>query len=166
MLWRILLKNQDNYYKDNIIKKILFIDLDGIVADFVSAMHAHPLRHSPPYDKDPDTIPGLFRNLKPIKDAVGSVNKLLSSEQYDVYFLSTAPWNNPSAWTDKRLWIEEQFGDKINRRLILTHRKDLVMGDILIDDRPNNGAENFQGEWIHFGSEAYPNWLAVLNYLL
>jgi len=86
-----LLKNQDNYYKDNIIKKILFIDLDGIVADFVSAMHAHPLRHSPPYDKDPDTIPGLFRNLKPIKDAVGSVNKLLSSEQYDVYFLSTAP---------------------------------------------------------------------------
>ena len=26
-----MLKNQDNYYKDNIIKKILFIDLDGIV---------------------------------------------------------------------------------------------------------------------------------------
>jgi len=70
LLWRILLKNQVNYYKDNIIKKILFIDLDGIVADFVSAMHAHPLRHSPPYDKDPDTIPGLFRNLKPIKDAL------------------------------------------------------------------------------------------------
>ena len=43
-------------------------------------MHAHPLRHEPPYDKDPDTIPGLFRNLKPIRDAVGSVNKLLSSD--------------------------------------------------------------------------------------
>ena len=146
--------------------QLVYIAFDGVVADFVSAMHAHPLRHSPPYDKDPDTIQGLFRNLKPIKDAVGSVNKLLSSEQYDVYFLSTAPWNNSSAWTDKRLWIEEQFGDKINRRLILTHRKDLVIGDILIDDRPNNGAENFQGEWIHFGSMAYPNWLAVLNYLL
>ena len=40
------------------------------------------------------------------------------------------------------------------------------MGDILIDDRPNNGANNFRGEWIHFGSEKYPNWPAVLDYLL
>jgi 5'(3')-deoxyribonucleotidase len=91
-------------------------------------MHAHPLRHEPPYDKDPDTIPGLFRNLKPIKDAVGSVNKLLSSDKYEVYFLSTAPWGNTSAWTDKRIWLEELFGDTINRKLILTHRKDLVKG--------------------------------------
>lgn len=78
------------------MSKLLYIDLDGVVADFVSAMHAHPLRLKPPYDKDPDTIPGLFSNLKPIKDAVGSVNKLLSSEQYEVYFLSTAPWGNTS----------------------------------------------------------------------
>lgn len=148
------------------MKKLLYIDLDGVIADFISAMHSHPLREIPPYDEHPDTIPNIFRNLKPIEGAIASVNQLLESEKYEVYFLSTAPWNNPSAWTDKRLWIEEQFGDKINRRLILTHRKDLVMGDILIDDRPNNGAENFQGEWIHFGSKAYPNWLAVLNYLL
>ena len=114
-------------------------------------MHAHHLRHKPPYDKDPDTIPGLFRNLEPLKDAVDSVNKLLSSEQYEVYFLSTAPWGNTSAWTDKRIWLEELFGDTINRKLILTNRKDLVKGDILIDDRPNNGAKDFEGEWIHFG---------------
>ena len=114
--------------------KLLYIDLDGVVADFVSAMNSHPSRNQPPYDLDPDTIPGLFRNLEPIKDAIASVNKLLNSDKYEVYILSTAPWNNPSAWTDKRLWIEEQFGDKINRKLILTHRKDLVKGDILIDD--------------------------------
>ena len=89
-------------------------------------MHAHPLRHTPPYHEDPDTIPGLFRNLEPIKDAITSVNKLLNSDKYEVYFLSTAPWGNTSAWTDKRIWLEEQFGDKINRKLILTHRKDLV----------------------------------------
>ena len=79
------------------MKKLLYIDLDGVVADFVSSMHAYPLRHAPPYHEDPDTIPGLFRNLKPIRDALGSVNKLLSSEQYEVYFLSTAPWGNTSA---------------------------------------------------------------------
>ena len=129
-------------------------------------MDTHPLREDPLYAKDPDTIPSLFRHLKPIDAAIKSVEKLLKSPKYDVYFLSTAPWNNPSAWTDKRLWLEQQFGDKINRKLILTHRKYLVKGDILIDDRPNNGAKDFDGEWIHFGSEKFPNWLAVLNYLL
>ena len=99
------------------MKKLLYIDLDGVVADFVSAMNAHPLRHTPPYHEDPDTIPGLFRNLEPLKDAVDSVNKLLDSKKYEVYFLSTAPCGNTSAWSDKRIWLEEQFGDKINRKL-------------------------------------------------
>lgn len=146
--------------------KLLYIDLDGVVADFVTAMKTHPLIHQPPHDKNPDTIPGLFRHLKPIDAAIESVKKLLKSPKYDVYFLSTAPWNNPSAWTDKRLWIEQQFGNEINRRLILTHRKDLVIGDILIDDRPNNGAKNFQGEWIHFGSKDFPDWNSIIKYLL
>lgn len=146
--------------------KLLYIDLDGVVADFVSAMNAHPLRNEPPFNKDPDTIPGLFRNLKPIESAISSVEKLHHSEKYEVYFISTAPWNNPSAWTDKRLWLAEQFGDIINRRLILTHRKDLVKGDILIDDRPNNGTKDFEGELIKFGSDEYPNWDSVINYLL
>jgi len=50
--------------------------------------------------------------------------------------------------------------------LILTHRKDLVKGDILIDDRPNNGAKDFEGEWIHFGSENFPDWSSVIKHLL
>lgn len=148
------------------MRKLLYIDLDGVIADFISAMHSHPLRKTPPYDEHPDTIPNIFRNLEPIEGAIASVNQLLESEKYEVYFLSTAPWNNPSAWTDKRLWLEEQFGDVINRKLILTHRKDLVKGDILIDDRPNNGAKDFEGEWIHFGSDDYPDWNMVLNYLI
>jgi len=119
-----------------LIKKLLYIDLDGVVADFVTAMNAHPLRYQPPYDKDPDTIPGLFKNLKPIKEAISSVNKLLDSKKYEVYFLSTAPWNNTSAWTDKRIWLEEQFGDKINRKLILTHNKTWLKATYLLTIDP------------------------------
>ena len=148
------------------MRKILFIDLDGVVADFISAMNTHPLIEDIRYTQNPDTIPGIFRHLKPINAAIKSVKKLLKSPKYDVYFLSTAPWNNPSAWTDKRIWLEEQFGDKISRKLILTHRKDLVKGDILIDDRPNNGAKDFEGKWIHFGSEDFPDWSSVLKYLV
>lgn len=128
-------------------------------------MHSHPLRKISPYDEHPDTIPGIFRNLNPIIGAIDAVKILLDSNQYEVYFLSTAPWNNPSAWTDKRLWLEDQFGDLVNRRLILTHRKDLLKGDILIDDRPNNGAKDFEGNWIQFGTEEFPDWRSILKHL-
>jgi 5'-nucleotidase len=64
------------------------------------------------------------------------------------------------------LWLEKYFGERIKRKLILTHRKDVVKGDILIDDRPNNGAKDFEGEWIHFGCDDFRNWHEVLKYLL
>ena len=35
----------------------------------------------------------------------------------------------------------------------------------MVDDRPNNGAEKFEGEWIKFGSKGFMNWEEVLNYL-
>ena len=41
----------------------------------------------------------------------------------------------------------------------------MLRGDFLIDDRPFNGAENFEGEWIQMGSEKFPDWNAVLKYL-
>ena len=51
------------------------------------------------------------------------------------------------------------------KRLILTHHKNLNRSDFLVDDRPKNGADLFEGEWIHFGSEAFPDWASVLSYL-
>ena len=62
--------------------------------------------------------------------------------------------------------MEEKFGDKINRKLILTHQKDLVKVDMVIDDRPNNGAKDFDGEWIHFGSKDFPDLSSVIKYLI
>lgn len=145
--------------------KIIFIDLDGVIADFESAIKTHPLRNQAPFDIHPDTIPNIFLNLSTIPGAFDAVNKLLCDIRFEIYFLSTAPWNNPSAWTDKRLWLEMLFGEKINRRLILTHRKDLLKGDILIDDRPNNGAENFEGKILKFASLEFPDWNSILKEL-
>lgn len=111
-------------------------------------------------------MPGVYENLEPITQAVDSVYKLLKSPLYDVYFLSTAPWDNPEAWTHKRLWIAKHFDEKlVRKRLILCHHKQLLTGDYLIDDRRFNGASEFTGEWIHFGSEAFPDWGTILVYL-
>jgi len=52
------------------------------------------------------------------------------------------------------------------KRLILSHNKHLNYGDYLIDDRPNNGAKDFQGEWLHFGEDGiYKTWPEVMDYL-
>ena len=66
----------------------------------------------------------------------------------------------------KILWIEKYFGNSFRKKLILTHRKDLNIGDYLIDDRTSHGAGNFSGKHIHFGSEEFPDWEAVEKYLI
>lgn len=149
------------------MRKIVYIDLDGVVADFDKGKQEHPLGNVTPYKGRPDKIPGIYEKLEPVKDAIDCVNILLDSPEYDVYFLSTAPWDNPEAWMHKRLWVDQYFETKkIRKRLILSHQKHLMIGDYLIDDRRFNGASEFTGEWIHFGSETYPDWISVLDYLI
>ena len=58
------------------------------------------------------------------------------------------------------------FGDLAKKKLILTHRKDLCIGDYLIDDRLKNGAGEFTGELLHFGpGNDFPHWEKVIDYL-
>lgn len=62
--------------------------------------------------------------------------------------LSTAPWHNPSAWSDKVKWIQHYFGEEkgsaLYKRLILSHHKNLNQGDYLIDDRTKMVLANFK----------------------
>jgi len=146
--------------------KVIYVDLDGVVADFDKGKSDHLLGGVTPYIGRPDKLPGVYENLDPITDAIESMNKLLNDSRFDVYFLSTAPWDNPEAWMHKRLWVAKHFNEKlIRKRLILCHHKQLLIGDYLIDDRRFNGASEFKGEWIHFGSDQFPDWKSVLIYL-
>jgi 5'(3')-deoxyribonucleotidase len=111
-----------------------------------------------------DEIPGLFGSMLPIPGAIEAVHRL--NEYYDCYILSTAPWKNPSAWSDKVLWVTKYLDDVFHKRIVITHCKHLCKGDILIDDRGKNGTSEFEGEWIQFGSAQYPDWDSVLQYLL
>ena len=145
-------------------KKILYLDMDGVLVDFVSGIRKYDPEALLPYADHPDEAPGIFSLMDPIPGAKEAVERL--SEHFDVYILSTAPWMNPSAWTDKVVWVKEHYGDLLKKHIIISHRKDLLRGDFLVDDRPKHGASEFQGEWIQFGSEKFPSWDTVEKYLM
>jgi len=138
------------------MKKILYIDMDGVLVDFDSIAKK--------IEGDICSIKGIFLKMKPMPGAIEAYKKL--SEKFDVYILTTAPWNNSSAWSDKLEWVKKYIGEKSEKRLIITYHKNLNKGDYLIDDLKRNGADGFEGELILFGSKRFPGWKEVLEYLL
>ncbi len=143
--------------------KIVYVDMDNVLVDFPSGIHRLDTKIRKSYKDHYDEAPGIFSLMDPVPGAIEAYHWL--STHFDTYILSTAPWKNPSAWQDKLLWVQKYLGDVAYKRLILTHHKDLNRGDFLIDDRPNNGTENFTGEWLHFGSADFPDWDHMIRYL-
>jgi 5'-nucleotidase len=144
--------------------KILYFDMDNVLVDFPSAFSKVEPKLLQEFEGRFDELPGIFSLMDPIVDAIDAFERL--SNVYDSYILSTAPWENSSAWSNKNEWVKKYLGPSAHKRLILTHHKNLNRGDYLIDDRTANGAGEFQGEHIHFGSARFPNWHHVLDYLL
>ena len=143
--------------------KTLYFDMDNVLVDFPSAFPKLDPTTLELYKEDLDEIDGIFSLMDPMVGAIDAVKFL--SQHFDIYFLSTAPWENPSAWSDKLLWIKKHFPEIGHKRLILSHNKHLNMGDYLIDDRLKNGADRFTGEHIHFGQKGFLNWAEVVGYL-
>jgi 5'(3')-deoxyribonucleotidase len=155
-------------------KIIVYVDMDGVLVEFPETIDdvdesireqcrewcAEKSEHHSDFE-------GIFSTLKPMEDAISVIDEL--STKFEIYLLSTAPWNNTSSWSDKRRWVEKYLPNMERKHLILTHRKDLNRGAFLIDDRPNNGAREFDeidGQvWIHFGSERFPDWKSVMGFL-
>ena len=148
----------------NISKKILYVDMDNVLVDFQSGIDKLSPDILEEYHGRLDEVPGIFKLMSPLADAITSYTIL--SKEFDTYILSTSPWLNTTAASDKFTWVQEYLVDVAYKRLILSHHKHLNSGDFLIDDRPNNGADKFIGELIQFGSGTFPNWKVVTHYLL
>ncbi len=144
--------------------EIVYVDMDNVLVDFPWGIEQLSEEIKKNYKNNIDEVPDFFGDLPPIDGAIDGFRKL--SEQYETYILSTAPWRNPSAWIDKVRWVHKHLPEAGYKRLILTHHKHLNKGNYLIDDRTANGAGEFEGEHIHFGEEPFPDWDAVLDYLL
>jgi len=145
------------------VKKVLYVDMDNVLVDFKSGIDRLAKEVILQYEDRLDDVPGIFALMDPFPDAIESYHEL--AEMFETYVLSTSPWENPSAWSDKLLWIKKHLGDVAKKRLILTHHKNLNSGHFLIDDRIKHGVDKFNGEHICFGSARFPDWQTVVKYL-
>ena len=143
--------------------QILYVDMDNVLVDFPSGIARVPDTIQGEYNDRLDEVPGIFSLMDPMPNAIESYNYLAG--HFDTYILSTAPWHNPSAWSDKLLWVQKHLGQAAYKRLILSHHKNLNDGHYLIDDRTKNGADRFRGFHIHFSTADFPDWLSVIDYL-
>jgi 5'(3')-deoxyribonucleotidase len=137
--------------------------MDNVLVDFPSGLARVPGHARRAFEGRADEIPGLFSLMDPMPGAIEAYTELAGL--FDTHVLSTAPWENPSAWSAKLLWVKRHLGAVAHKRLILTHHKHLVRGDFLVDDREKNGAGQFTGELLLFGGARFPDWAAVLDYL-
>ena len=146
-------------------KKIVYFDMDNVLVNFQSGIDATPIEVQKEYEGQLDNVPGIFSMMKPNSEMVDLFNKMSDDVRYDVYILSTSPWDNPTAASDKVEWVKKYL-PKAYKRVILSHHKHLNIGDYLIDDRTANGAGKFGGELIQYMSDKFPTVKSIENYLI
>jgi 5'(3')-deoxyribonucleotidase len=149
------------------LKPVLFIDMDNVLADFQGYVDNSLLPEIKEKTDELDGIPGIFAQFPVVKGAKEALLEL--QEKYELYVLSTSPWNNPTALQDKQNWLKLHFGNMFYKRIIFTHHKHfcLLPNAWLVDDRPNHGACLFGDHWLHFGENGkYKTWEDVKDYLM
>jgi len=133
---------------------IIWFDMDGVLCDMGSLLCAEYNRqyNTQLTPKDitkwelPEEMkaiyrhsPGFFKRLSPIPGMLDLVNEL--SKKHEIH-IATDPGRRSWIAADKMEWL--CFYNLNHIPVTLTERKDLLIGNILIDDAPHH-AQNFKG---------------------
>lgn len=138
----------------------IYVDMDGVIADFeleCSELNVHPSQGK--------LIPGIFRNLPVMPGAINGVNQLLDMGFF-LMCLTKIPEENPSAATDKILWLYDNF-PMLKDYIIISPDKGCIgtKRDFLIDDFPHfANASNFPGTFLHFNGSSFKTWDDIIRY--
>jgi len=156
-------------------KLVALLDVDGVLADFLSPVMTKMNEitgadvkyddvttwkvedvYSFYDDKAGDLIweiikqPGFCESLKMYPGADDFVYHL--SKMFDVYFV-TAPCDSPTWVAERNIWLCSHLGEEYVKKTVYTKNKHLVKGDLFIDDSFNNCTE-----W----QESFPTMTSVL----
>ena len=140
----------------------IYVDMDDTLFDFKRSYNDWKLRV--PQHPYPQAQYGFFANLEPFPDALWAWNEL--KRFGEVYFLTAPSIMNPLCYTEKRVSVEKHFGLEACHNLIICEDKSLLRGDLLIDDRrDSNKQHEFVGDFIHFGTEQFPDWKYIIGWM-
>lgn len=131
--------------------KFLYLDMDGVVADFDAYAHT-VLGHKSDdgrWHKDKwarlRDNPRMYRDLPETPEATRLVDfcrSFADRHGYDLLFLTAVPKNNDIHWAfyDKVIWAQTRYPDIPVMFGPYSHDKQVhcTPGDILIDDRTSN----------------------------
>ncbi len=134
------------------IKPIALFDMDGTIADYVSAMKRdmESLRSPEEPESDGDNLwdenapahikarketiektRGWWRELKPIPVGI-DVMKIAQELGFEIRILTKGPNDVPQAWAEKLEWCQHHLGKNI--QVTITRDKGTVYGRVLVDD--------------------------------
>jgi 5'-nucleotidase len=140
-------------------KALVLVDMDGVLADWGAAYDrglneygapSHIPRHADQRSFDlfsgisefearivRDVMEDLdYYNLEPIPGAVEAVRSM--REYGHEVMICTSPWlPNSRCIPDKIDWVNTHIGDGWEDRIIIAKDKTIMLGDVLIDDKPN-----------------------------
>ncbi|WP_010276692.1 5' nucleotidase, NT5C type [Paenibacillus senegalensis] len=138
------------------MKPVICLDMDAVIADLFTEWFARYNRDygddltveraytwdAPSYVKEEcgDKIldylhePGLFLSLKPFPDAIEVLGRL--NLDYELFLVTAPP--SLSSLAEKVQWVAAYLPFIGQERLIFSHRKDMIRGDLLFDDAPDN----------------------------
>lgn len=126
-------------------KKILYLDMDGVLADFDKGVGRHNFKKDPPEM----FVKGFFRKLELMPGAKNAVNTLLKYKKLDIYILTKPTTKNLNCATEKFQWIEEHF-PQLLKKIFIACDKGHFRGNFLIDDDAEAWEDKFKGTFLHF----------------
>ncbi len=104
--------------------KIIYCDMDGVLADFFAIKNAHRICAF---------MPKFFQELKPIKKNVEALIALIN-KGYQVKILTKTP--NENCDNDKKIWLEKYL-PQIKKENIICVRKGMKINYIAQNEKQN-----------------------------
>ena len=138
---------------------LILLDMDGVLADFEAGflntwLRLHPGKHHVPASErrnfyvDDDypeelrplvgnliTLERFYADLPPIDGAIAGLREMMAAG-HDVRICTAPLTAYRYCVPEKYEWVERHIGADFLPNVVVTKDKTLVLGDVLVDDRP------------------------------
>ena len=142
-------------------KKIIYVDMDGVISDFDKAAKEGGWTHRPDLKVN-------FRDLELIPGAQDALLRL--NQDFDIFIATTPPWTRPKVWGEKRQthqglslkYLQEGFG-AIKDIKILQRSKELIKN--FTENNKIINLSEFKHNFVDSLPRLWLEWLVIIGFV-